>query len=78
MVMIALLVGPVLPVVAVTVSSQTVFAAQHERQQMDPRTWHVTVGVQTSDGAISGMAFLQWDTHQASRPITAGQLAEYI
>jgi plastocyanin len=52
MVMIALLVVPLLPVAVL--STQTVFAEQHDT---GPRTWQVTVGVQTSDGAISGMAF---------------------
>lgn len=48
------LIAAALPLVVVGVTTPAAFAKE---QSSASRTWHVTAGVQTSNGAISGMVF---------------------
>jgi plastocyanin len=48
------LIAAALPLVVTGITAPAAFARE---QSSGPRTWHVTVGVQTANGAISGMVF---------------------
>lgn len=48
------LIAVALPLVVFSATTPAAFASA---QSSGPRTWHVTVGVQTANGAISGMVF---------------------